>query len=50
MSEAKKLFVLVDKHGVIYSNGAELNQQYAGERLLDRVGHGKFRQVRVTAR
>lgn len=50
MSEFKKLFVVADKHGVIYSNGCELKQQYAGERLLDRISHGKFHKVQVTAR
>lgn len=50
MSEAKKLFVMVDKLGCIFCNGADNAQQLAGERLVDRITHGKFRLVQVRAR
>jgi hypothetical protein len=50
MSEFKKLFVLVDKHGIVFSNGSAVSQQLASERLLDRISHGKFHKVQVASR
>ncbi|QBJ02780.1 hypothetical protein MZD04_gp254 [Pseudomonas phage Psa21] len=50
MSEFKKMFVLVDAHGVIFSNGAELSQQFAAERLSVRVEKGNLKSIVVTHR